>query len=670
MPGFLKQIDLLNSSPTLATSRKRVPHGSVTTLIALSVMLSVIGFVEKADASYEDAVMAYAEKNYAQARKLLLPIADSGDAKALFGLGLLYSKGLGVSQDYVIAGMLFTLAANRGSLRGQQYFEITSARLSDAERAEVTSLVENWEEGSLAETLGSQFPSMVFTLPESDVRFVQEPEFPKDPFAMHTAAKLDLPKSDSYLKYIPGPNPAHISLAPVMTAPAAPGPDYGDFPALKDLGTNGLGYMELRELTTIDSIMSALKVNAAEVCPEVSTFNSLFVCGKDEDREKMPAFSGWSKMTSENSCTAQSLSKIEQGKMILTVALDAGSDGECTVDQIISLATQENQDGNGEMVEIFRFGDSTVKVTFTQGSNLYGNLHGNYTTFNEFRYGNDGSRECMTKKKKAGEKGETSERTLCFDAAGFVKEEEMKINGKMSGDSKFYRNGKLVHTISMRNDEPNGLQASYNSDGNIASWSYCKDGFKYGLGLQVDYESDSQGGIYEYFYHDYGAQGCVSGQDWRNTDYVYWQLGATGKTMIYSYDDMEKIVKGNSTSNMLVSAVLREGLAATVKLFSPKDMKLQEILFHKDGGVHQVKNFQCTDEGKCVQQGWFMSLENGYVASLGHSKDGKIHGVLTWYFTKDENHNLRNAITWVEGKKKGRYVQYSVSSEKATDIIK
>lgn len=57
-----------------------------------------------------------ARGNYAEAVKLLKPLADSGDAMAQYHLGLLYYNGRGVPEDEKIAVELLTRSANQGNV--------------------------------------------------------------------------------------------------------------------------------------------------------------------------------------------------------------------------------------------------------------------------------------------------------------------------------------------------------------------------------------------------------------------------------------------------------------------------------------------------------------------------------------------------------------------------
>ena len=63
---------------------------------------------------FQDGVDAYKRKDYKTAYKLWLPLAEQGNAKAQYNLGVMYRDGNGVQQDYKEAIRLFRLSAEQG----------------------------------------------------------------------------------------------------------------------------------------------------------------------------------------------------------------------------------------------------------------------------------------------------------------------------------------------------------------------------------------------------------------------------------------------------------------------------------------------------------------------------------------------------------------------------
>jgi len=68
---------------------------------------------------FQDATDAYKRKNYETAYKLILPLAEQGNASAQLNLGLMYYNGQGVPQDYKEAVRLYRLSAEQGDASAQ-----------------------------------------------------------------------------------------------------------------------------------------------------------------------------------------------------------------------------------------------------------------------------------------------------------------------------------------------------------------------------------------------------------------------------------------------------------------------------------------------------------------------------------------------------------------------
>jgi hypothetical protein len=67
----------------------------------------------------EDGVAAYEKKDYATALNLWKPLAEQGDPKAQFGLGVMYNDGEGVTKDQAEAVKWFRKAAEQGDRKAQ-----------------------------------------------------------------------------------------------------------------------------------------------------------------------------------------------------------------------------------------------------------------------------------------------------------------------------------------------------------------------------------------------------------------------------------------------------------------------------------------------------------------------------------------------------------------------
>ncbi|MGV7230061.1 MAG: tetratricopeptide repeat protein, partial [Nitrospirales bacterium] len=72
-----------------------------------------------AHADFQAGLAAYDQGDYATALSEFLPLAQQGDVKAQFNMGILYEKGQGVPQDFQEAFRWYYLAAAQGDASTQ-----------------------------------------------------------------------------------------------------------------------------------------------------------------------------------------------------------------------------------------------------------------------------------------------------------------------------------------------------------------------------------------------------------------------------------------------------------------------------------------------------------------------------------------------------------------------
>ena len=70
----------------------------LTFLLSLTFLFLFSGSIFADD--FQDATDAYERKDYETAYKLILPLAEQGYAEAQYNLGIMYSKGQGVQQNF------------------------------------------------------------------------------------------------------------------------------------------------------------------------------------------------------------------------------------------------------------------------------------------------------------------------------------------------------------------------------------------------------------------------------------------------------------------------------------------------------------------------------------------------------------------------------------------
>ena len=72
-------------------------------------------------ADYDKGVTAFENGDFATALREWTPLAEQGDARARFALGVMYRDGKGVLQDYKTAVNWFTRAAEQGHVLAQRH---------------------------------------------------------------------------------------------------------------------------------------------------------------------------------------------------------------------------------------------------------------------------------------------------------------------------------------------------------------------------------------------------------------------------------------------------------------------------------------------------------------------------------------------------------------------
>lgn len=88
-------------------------------LIYMIICLLCAGLASEGGATLEEGLAAYRAGDYVTAFKQWRPLAEKGQAKAQYNLGLLYYNGRGVNQDYTQARHWYLKAAEQGQAFAQ-----------------------------------------------------------------------------------------------------------------------------------------------------------------------------------------------------------------------------------------------------------------------------------------------------------------------------------------------------------------------------------------------------------------------------------------------------------------------------------------------------------------------------------------------------------------------
>jgi TPR repeat protein len=95
-----------------------------------------------------DGSIAYGNRDYPNALRLLRPLADRGICIAQSNLGTMYKFGWGVPQNFIIAHMWFNLSAAQGCILSE--FSASerndlAAKMTRAQVAEAQKLAREWK---------------------------------------------------------------------------------------------------------------------------------------------------------------------------------------------------------------------------------------------------------------------------------------------------------------------------------------------------------------------------------------------------------------------------------------------------------------------------------------------------------------------------------------------
>ncbi len=92
-----------------------------------ALLLSLVSFVEPAWADFQAGMDAKNRGNFAKALRELQPLAEQGDARAQFYLGVLHENGDGVPEDYGKAREWYEKSAEQGNANAQFYLGLMCA---------------------------------------------------------------------------------------------------------------------------------------------------------------------------------------------------------------------------------------------------------------------------------------------------------------------------------------------------------------------------------------------------------------------------------------------------------------------------------------------------------------------------------------------------------------
>ncbi|MGX2967233.1 tetratricopeptide repeat protein [Ursidibacter sp. B-7004-1] len=102
----------------------KLSHIFRTTILATTLAFGLTGYTQASNAEiieqqFQQGLKAAEQEDYATALKFWQPLAEEGDAKVQFNLGVMYDNGWGVAQDYQQAVYWYQKAAQQGDAKAQ-----------------------------------------------------------------------------------------------------------------------------------------------------------------------------------------------------------------------------------------------------------------------------------------------------------------------------------------------------------------------------------------------------------------------------------------------------------------------------------------------------------------------------------------------------------------------
>ena len=94
-------------------------RAACTTAVRLLLCSSLALTVPPAQAGFDEAAAAFAAGDYAKALQETRPLAESGDARGEYAMGVLYENGYGVPKDLKLAAAWYLKAAQQGNADAQ-----------------------------------------------------------------------------------------------------------------------------------------------------------------------------------------------------------------------------------------------------------------------------------------------------------------------------------------------------------------------------------------------------------------------------------------------------------------------------------------------------------------------------------------------------------------------
>jgi|SRR6056300_494473 TPR repeat protein len=93
-------------------------------------------------ADFQDGVRAYKQEDYRTAFREWRPLAEQGEARAQFNLGIMYAQGKGIGKNYLLSYVWLSLANKNGHNKAKQYIKSLVKNMSKTQITEAKRIVQ------------------------------------------------------------------------------------------------------------------------------------------------------------------------------------------------------------------------------------------------------------------------------------------------------------------------------------------------------------------------------------------------------------------------------------------------------------------------------------------------------------------------------------------------
>ncbi|MEH6629224.1 MAG: SEL1-like repeat protein [Halopseudomonas aestusnigri] len=158
-------------------------------IISCSMVLGSLAY----SASFDEAMEAFENRDYASAYRDFTTIAQGGDRDAQFMLGYVYSKGYGTPQDYVEAHKWFNLAASQGDREARRARDNLTKFMSAQQISRAQELASEWQP---LQTQSVEEQEQAETETSDPVVLWSDPAPASDSTPIQTSALTDLTRNE------------------------------------------------------------------------------------------------------------------------------------------------------------------------------------------------------------------------------------------------------------------------------------------------------------------------------------------------------------------------------------------------------------------------------------------------------------------------------------------